>query len=340
MQENRRKFLKKIGRGAAGLAAAPLLYPAAVPETKASSTGVSSPLGKYGLELDQKPAGWLISAEGGEATSDVVVEKPTPDLLVKKHLAGLKYEEISVACGTGMTAQFYQWVKASFDRKYTRHDGAIVAADFSFREVARRKFIQALVTEIGMPALDAASKDAAKMSVKFSPETTRRVEGSGAQLPSPRQKFPAWNAANFRLRIDGLEEPCARVNKIEALVFKQKLNPPPSGDTRDYEQEATSVEIPNLVITFPESHAKPFYDWLEDFVVKGNNGDDREKGGTLEYLTPNLNEALFALTFHNLGIFKLTAEKAESNSDNIRRVKAEMYCESIEFDYSAAATWA
>lgn len=30
-----------------------------------------------------------------------------------------------------------------------------------------------LISEIGFPALDASSKDAAKMSIKFSPETTR-----------------------------------------------------------------------------------------------------------------------------------------------------------------------
>ena len=36
---------------------------------------------------------------------------------------------------------------------------------------------------------------------------------------------------------------------------------------------------------------------------------------------------LFTLTFKHLGIFKLTPEKVEAGSENIRRVKAEMYCE-------------
>ena len=73
-------------------------------------------------------------------------------------------------------------------------------------------------------------------------------------------------------------------------------------------------------------------------VIKGNNGDDKEKGGTLEYLTPNLQEVLFTLTFQHLGIFKLTPEKVESGSENIRRLKAEMYCEDIQFDYKSS--WA
>jgi hypothetical protein len=34
----------------------------------------------------------------------------------------------------------------------------------------------------------------------------------------------------------------------------------------------------------------------------------------------------------------LAPEKVESGSENIRRVKAEMYCEELKFDYEA--TWA
>jgi len=45
------------------------------------------------------------------------------------------------------------------------------------------------------------------------------------------------------------------VNKIEALVVKQKVVENAVGEQRDYEQEAASVEIPNLVITLAESHA-------------------------------------------------------------------------------------
>ena len=40
---------------------------------------------------------------------------------------------------------------------------------------------------------------------------------------------------------------------------------------------------------------------------------------------------LLTLNFAGLGIFKLTPEKVEAGSENIRRIKAEMYCESIEF---------
>jgi hypothetical protein len=120
---------------------------------------------------------------------------------------------------------------------------------------------------------------------------------------------------------------------------KQKVVQNQIGELRDYETEPASVEIPNLVVTVAESHAKEFYDWHQDFVINGNNGDDKERGATLEFLAPNLHDTLFTLTFQHLGIFKITPDKVEAGTESIRRVKCEMYCEDITFQYSNAA-WA
>ena len=68
-------------------------------------------------------------------------------------------------------------------------------------------------------------------------------------------------------------------------------------------------------------------------MIKGNSGQDQERNGTLEFLTPNLQDVLFTLDLRHLGIFKIAPEKAEAGGENIRRVKAEMYCEDIGFSY-------
>jgi hypothetical protein len=85
------------------------------------------------------------------------------------------------------------------------------------------------------------------------------------------------------------------------------------------------------VVTLPESQAQSFYDWHEEFVIKGNNGQEEEKNGKLEYLAPNLSDVLFTIDFHNLGIFKLAPEKGEAGSDQIQHVMAEMYCVQMTF---------
>ncbi|HWF86401.1 MAG TPA: hypothetical protein VG222_16185, partial [Vicinamibacterales bacterium] len=92
--------------------------------------------------------------------------------------------------------------------------------------------------------------------------------------------------------------------------------------------------------TCGEAAADQLYAWHEDFVINGNNGQDKEKGGTLEYMSANMKDVLFTLTFSGLGIFKLTPEKVEAGSENVRRVKAEMYCEQITFKEGSGAVFA
>src|SRR5262249_14849856 len=156
-------------------------------------------------------------------------------------------------------------------------DGAIITADYSQKEVARLNFFQALITEVGFPACDAASKDAAKMTVKFAPEYTRMIAKTGGDVQAPvgKGEQKKWNPSNFRLKIDGLDTPCTRVNKIEALTIKQKVVEDPVGELRDYSKIPASIEYPNLVVTFAESHADDVYKWHEDFVINGNNGQDK-----------------------------------------------------------------
>jgi phage tail-like protein len=295
--------------------------------------------GKFALELDGVMAGWLHSVEGGHATSDVVNEKVGPDNLQKKHIDNVKYEDITLACGTGMSRAFYEWIRASIGHQNLRKNGAIITCDYNYKEISRMEWNGALITEVGFPALDAASKDAAKMTIKFNPEVTRMTVKPGGNVAGAfaTKAQKKWLPSNFRLQIANLD--CTRVNKIEAITVKQKVVENPVGEMRAYQKEPASVEAPNLVITLAEASAMGFSNWQKESVMSGKNSKANAKTGQLDYLTEDLREPLFTLHFQNLGIFKLTPEKVEAGSENIRRVKAEMYCESIQFVYSASA-WA
>ena len=299
---------------------------------------------KYSIQIDGSDAGWLHSIEGGGPSSEVVTEKLGPDHVAKKHITGVKYEDITVTCGTGMSDQFYKWIHDSFQHKYSRKDGRISRADYNYHEMTAINFHKALIAEVGLPGLDASSKDAAKMSIKFSPEWTRMERGYSTSTPIKgtykQQVQKAWLTSNFRLSIKGLDSDCSRITKIEALTVKQKNIENPIGQTRDYEREPASVEFPNLVVTVPESHSDQFYTWLESFVVKGQSGDDKELTGTLEYLSNDLQTPLFEVKFDHLGIFKITQDKMDSGSDAIAKVKVEMYCETMDFEWKPAGKFA
>jgi len=223
-----------------------------------------------------------------------------------------------------------------------RKNGAVVLFDFDFKQQQRMEFFNALISEVNFPACDAGSKDAAFISLKMRPEYTRMAAttAKGSQKSSSisaGQKAAKMRAANFSLTIGDLD--CPGVTAIEAFTVKQRFTES-VGEVRDYEFEPGALDVSNLAVTFAENSKNIFQDWFDDFVIKGNNNQSNERNGKLEYLSANLKDVLFTVTFLNLGIFKLERQKFEASSDRIRTVRAEMYCEQITFkpgpDVSAA----
>jgi SAM-dependent methyltransferase len=283
-------------------------------------------LEQFRLELDGLSAGMLETTGGGGVSADVVNEKIGPDLIVHKHLAGVKYEDITVTCGPQMWKALYAWLADTLDRKLTRTSGAIVGGDH-YSELERMNFYNALVSAITFPGLDAGSKDPGFLTVKISPEYTRWVAGQKTAFaidPGTKGGGQKWLSANFALHIDGLD--CTRVQAIDPLTVRLVIEEDPVGEVRDYQKQPARLDVPNLAVTMADIDADTFRAWLDDFVIKGNNAPSAEKHGTLEYRSP-AQEVYFTLTFQNLGIVKLTRLPLEA--DKVRRVRAEMYCEQI-----------
>jgi hypothetical protein len=289
-----------------------------------SSAASAGPSGGYRfLELDGQVLGTLKSCDGGEAFGEVVPDPPSGEAFTKKHIANVKYEDFTTKVGFGMAKPMYEWIKASFDGKALRKNGAIIAADFDYNAKSRREFQNALITEVGFPALDGAAKDPAYMTLKFAPEITRTKVASGkvaGQASNQKLFFPG----NFRLSLGDL--PTARVSKIDAFTVKQGFT-----ESTGRAIEPTKIEFPNLVITMAESHA--WSEWFDDFVIKGNNGQDKELSGKIEFLSPDLTSTLIGLLISGVGIFSLAPVLPEPNAQPIRRVKAELYCEQMVFEY-------
>ncbi len=267
------------------------------------------------LMLGEVFAGPLIEVEGGGVVGEVVPEQPGPDRIGHKHIGNVKYEDIKVVCGAGMAKIFWDWNNTYFapNKAPTPRSGAIVTFDEDRKFVSGRDFTDAVITELGFPALDAAGNDAARLTMTLRPAAVR----AGAARKPPKALLAAmrpWRVCDYRLKIGGLEAACGRVGRIGALALRRTPGSP------------LQVEAPDLVATLAESDADPFFAWHEDFVVKGRNTQDREKTGTLEYLSPE-GVVLFALKLDGLGIFRVGPAKDASAGP--RPVKVEMYCESM-----------
>jgi hypothetical protein len=238
-----------------------------------------------------------------------------------------------MSCGIGMTNSVYQWLAEFLNRKRTARNGAIVFCDYNFKEQSRLQFNNALITELAFPALDASAKDIARLTFTIQPQRTSFSNtSSGANVPGFAAKTAnKWLPSHFLLKIDEAEAACAKVNKIDAIVVKQPL---PTGPGLP----APPVEIPNITFTLRSLDAKEVSDWFEDFVLKGNNGPGKERGGRLEFLDTSLKTALFNLKLSNLGIVRIGQERSEDQAQVIARVTVEVYCEQMEFSNAKEAT--
>lgn len=295
---------------------------------------------RFCLELQQKAAGWLLSSEGGMASTEAIQERLAGGYPVRKHAGNVKVDDMTITCGTSMSEPFYDWLQSSIEYKHERKEGSIVTANYDFKEVARQDFHQALLTEIGLPGVDATSKEACKFTLKISPEYTETKYSDNGQsiLPTPTAQVAQkrWQAANFRLIIDGMD--CKLVNKVEPLTIKQNVIENTIGERLIFQKEPAQIDFPNLIFSIPESQADPWYKWYDDFVTQGNSAPDKEKTGHLEYLASDCSTVLFIVQFFNLGIIKFTPDKLDSASDKLRNVKIEMYCEKMDFDYNHVGT--
>jgi phage tail-like protein len=293
--------------------------------------------GNFALELDGLNCGFLKSIEGGDVTAEVINEAVGQDYFVHKHIGKPKYSDITVSVGFAGTLPLFDWIKASWNANYQRKKGAIHAADHKLVIQSSREFFEALVTETTIPAMDAASKEACYMNVKIAPEYIRQIKGSGAKLPasslgSAKGEQKMWLPANFVLEIAGLD--CTKVNKVDAFTVKQSAVEDPAGEIRDALKEPGKLEFPNLKVTLSERIVESWRAFHEDFVINGNNGQDKEKTGALIFKTSNRQGELGRVEFFNLGIFKLTPDKSEANADSIKRWSAELYCERMDLKYA------
>ena len=206
-----------------------------------------------------------------------------PNDIVKKHIGQPKYQDIAIQSDPAMPKPLFDWIASTLTMSHIRKNGAIITADYNRVIQSRLQFNNALITDIGFPACDAALKEAAYLTIKFAPEFTTPSAGKGSLAVAVGTKSKAWLPSNFRPTIPGLD--CSKVSKIEALTVKQTIVQDSVGQTRDYQKEPGKLEFPNLVISLAENSAGTFYAWFQDMVLKGNAGKTMRRPGRWNCLT-------------------------------------------------------
>jgi len=289
----------------------------------------------FALELDGKDSvGLFRSIEGGSIRADVMTYQNGANYDRWRQLGKPKFEDIKVQVGMSMSKPFYDWIAKFFKGTADRKTGSIVAADFYYKERARREFSNAMIKELTFPKLDGSDKNPAYMTVGMAVEDIVFKKGSGATLETPKgfESQKLWTACNFMFRLDGFEPSCTRVAKIDSFTVKQNVIEYHMGGARAPIKTPSQIDFPNLVFYVPEADAQPFYDQVAKRVVSG------EVPGRLSGMLQtfdNDRRPLFTLSFSGVDILGASPDRSDATSEEIKMAKIEIYTESMTFDYSA-----
>jgi hypothetical protein len=297
-------------------------------------TARTFPIANYTLTLDGVTCGSLASSVGGDISADVISERVDGSPFVQKHIGRPKYEDFTLQFGFGMAASVYDWIATTWSAKFARKDGSVTAVDQSMNVQSEQQFVNALLTTTTIPALNAASKDAGRLTVTISPELTKTPAGGGKAPSVGKQQQKPFLASHFRLELDGLD--CTHVSKVDSFTVEVQVAADGVGGARDVGAEPVGIVFPDLRVTMTDGPATATWrTWFTDFVIDGKNDEAQEKNGAIVFLAADLQAELGRVVLHNVGIAALRHVPSAAN-DGVRRLAADLYCERMEFQVGTA----
>lgn len=120
------------------------------------------------------------SASGGAITAETIEEPMGPDRMIHKHLGPIIYEPMTIQIGLSEPKGLCQWIIDSLGPNPPRQDVTITEVDLNMQPKTQRKLLRSLISEITIPACDAASRDPACLTMVIAPESIQQAQPQAA----------------------------------------------------------------------------------------------------------------------------------------------------------------
>jgi hypothetical protein len=261
------------------------------------------PLPRFAVSIDGQ-AVLAQNASGGHVKAEVSTTFPDAGGPPQRRISSFGYTNLQMKLGLEVGTPLLIWVNAALKGHPVTKDGTLIELDDQNRAKSYLDFTDGAIADFVVPGFDGSSNAANTFSLEASIRKSTRRPGDNAPVHLP-ERPKRFLASNFRLKIDGL--PTTRVSLIAPLSFRRTNR---------------GIVPTDLVVTFSDN-VDPWRAWADDFIVKGNNGQDREKQGAIEVMSPNLADVLATLTIKQIGIVELTP----ADDTSIRSHRASMYFE-------------
>lgn len=289
--------------------------------------------GRFAFGVDGQFAGYIKKVSGGVTKGEVATHNLGTTNIQKKHLATITHEPLTMEIGMGMGKPLWDWIKSSFDRSFQQKNCELIACDFNYKAQAVRRFEQAYIKKVTIPACDGSNKEPGYFTVELDPERIRYEKGDGSEIKGDENaNTKKWLCSNFRFEVSGLEEECKRISKIDSLAWEQKVVKDEVGAFREPTKHAAALTVPNIKLTISMADVEKWAQWHQSFVIEGKCSDGDEKTASLTFLGPDLQEELCTINFAHVGIISLEQEGVEANKEDVARFTVELYAEEMTID--------
>jgi hypothetical protein len=284
--------------------------------------------GHFSLTLDGVDVGIVKSAKGGGLAADVATNSLGPTTTQKKHVTKFRYEPITLEVGLDASPAIATWIDETLTLTAQRRNATLFECSQDFKAVTEQAMTGSLIEEVTFPTLDASSKEPGYLKLEIVAEQSRRQAGGAACSKELGTKQKSALLGNFKVELDGIDT--KGVAAIDAFTIKTQLVNDSIGEQRNSIATAAKVEIPNLTLSVARAQGAEFEAWANDFLVKGNNGDDKEKSGAIVFLDPTLKETA-RLSLTNVGISGFTVDPKDP-----ARLKVSLYVEGMRYTLGGA----
>ena len=260
----------------------------------------------------------VASWSGGDI-SGTVVETVENSAVTKKHIGQVGYEPIMIKATPPLSAALSACLTDLCAGRSTLVTLVLSGSDGKPLQASNAQLIEAQFA-----ALDGSSKEVYEIVFVFRAESVRPLASTAR--PSARSgKSSRALASNFRFTLGNLDT--NRVASIEPFTITRANAANSVGIMRDPTIQTGPTKFPNLEVVTSDASAVSWTAWRDDFLVRGNNTDEKELDGALTLLGPDLKTPLLALQLSHVGITRF-AQNPSSN-EAILRSTATLYCEQI-----------
>lgn len=204
--------------------------------------------------------------------------------------------------------------------------GGLYAAFPRARRVRWSPLKDALLTGVDLPALDGASREAARTTLTIEPERVVPTTATSQRATTAKDKVAL--ASSFRVTLSAASP--SLVSSVSSPGFRVETADDDLGLDRTATKAPTSKEVLPLRIVMPDARAADWTAWAQATFAGTAGGGERDL--TIEYMAADLKTALWTVRYTGVGVYggDVFLPAATASGDTIPRREFLLYAETMQ----------